>query len=208
MFGLNINGKYSPIVISSILAILMLLVGACGSRRPYVWVEELPQEKEEPGVFRIAVGDELRISVWGQPNISGEQTVRKDGYISVVLVGDLAVAGLTTQEAAREITKRLEGDIVQNVRVDVIVESAAPRYVTVVGEVTVQGKILLHPDDNLIDVIAQSNGFSDFAHKDQIYVLRVGANMQVVRFDFDRLTSCPKGGAHFQLQDGDIVIVD
>lgn len=192
------------------VAVLFSGFASCAAKRPHVWVEELPREESEPLQYRISPGNELMISVWGQEQISGRQLVREDGNISVVLVGDINVAGLTTEEAADAIAKRLEGDIVQNVRVDVSVVATVPQFVTVVGEVTTQGKIELLTHDNLIDVLAKSGGFTEFAHTDQIYLIRQTKKvaLQVIRFDFDRMTSCPNAGINFKLHDGDIIIVD
>lgn len=187
---------------------LLLLTGGCAAQRPFVWVEELPDDALAEAGYRISPGDELMISVWGQDQITGTQRVRKDGNISIVLIGDIPVAGLTTAEAAKLITGKLEGDIVQNVRVDVGVVTTTPSFITVIGEVATQSKIELAPDDNLVDVIAKSGGFTEFAKTDQIYVLRMDKQMQLIRFDFDRVTSCPNAGIQFKLRDGDIVIVD
>lgn len=189
-------------------AMATMLLSGCGVQRPYVWVEDLPASDSAPAEYRIAPGDNLTISVWGQTNISGNQKVRDDGNITVVLVGDLYVAGLTTTEAASKIAKQLEGDIVQNVRVDVWLTDASQRYITIVGEVSSPGKIELLPSDNLIDIIAKVGGFTDFSQTDEIYVLRNGEQMQIIRFDFDRMTTCPNAGINFALRDGDIVIVD
>ena len=193
-----------------LVAIWILGCPSCAVKRPHIWVEDLPKEETEPLQYRIAPGNQLMISVWGQDQISGQQLVREDGNISVVLIGDITVAGLTTEEAAKAIAKRLEGDIVQNVRVDVSVVATVPQFITVIGEVRAQGKIELLTHDNLIDVIAKSGGFTEFAHTDQMYVLRKknNENLQVIRFDFDRMTACPNAGISFKLHDGDIVIVD
>ncbi|MBN2530548.1 MAG: polysaccharide export protein [Deltaproteobacteria bacterium] len=192
------------------VGLLFISLFSCSVKRPHIWVEELPKEESEPLQYRIAPGNQLMVSVWGQDQISGTQLVREDGNISVVLVGDINVAGLTTEEAADAIAKRLEGDIVQNVRVDVSVVATVPQFVTVIGEVGTQGKIELLSHDNLIDVIAKSGGFTEFAHTDQMYVIRKKKNdeLQVIRFDFDRMTSCPNAGINFRLHDGDIVVVD
>lgn len=185
-------------------------IGGCAVRRPHVWIEDLPSAETESAQYRIEPGNRLMISVWGQEQISGEQLVREDGNISVVLIGDIHVAGLTTSKAAEKIANSLEGDIVRNVRVDVQVVAATPQYVTVFGEIEAPGKIELATHDNLIDIIARSGGFSQFAHEDQIYVIRSknSGEIQVIRFDFNRLTTCPNAGINFQLHDGDVIIVD
>jgi polysaccharide biosynthesis/export protein len=191
-----------------ILAIAAVLLCSCAVQRPFVWVEDFTQKEAGAEAYHISPGDRLMVTVWGQTDISGEQMVRADGSISVVLVGDIGVAGKTTEDAAKEIAKALEGDIVQNVHVDVSVLQAVGKYITVVGEVATEGKMELFPNDNLVDIIARSGGFSEFANTDQIYVLRMDKQMNLIRFDFDRLTTCPNAGIHFRLHDGDIVIVD
>lgn len=191
-----------------VFSILSLLLLSCGNQAPFVWVESLPQRIQDPPPYQIQAGDNIDVTVWNQPQISGSFVVREDGFITVPLVGDMLVAGLTTTTAARAIAAKLEGDIVQNVQVTVISTATAPDHVTVIGEVATPGQIVLKPGDTLLDVLATAGGLTEFADHDGIYVFRHEARFFRIRFDYERLTTSVKGGIRFRLQDGDVVVVE
>jgi polysaccharide export outer membrane protein len=190
-----------------IVLILGIAVQACAHTEPYTWVEDLTAAEQSTAQYRIRPGDELLVSVWNQVQISGTRLVRDDGFITVTLVGELAVVGLTTTEAAVLITKKLEGDILQDVRVNVAVASTAPATITVIGEVREPGQFELGATDSLITVLSRAGGLTEFA-KNSNYVLRKNSKNPRVRFDYDRLTTSPTGGMNFRLSDGDIVVVE
>ena len=48
--------------------------------------------------YTIGVEDVLRVMVWGEPDLDTTQKVRPDGRVTVPLVNDVHVAGLSTDE--------------------------------------------------------------------------------------------------------------
>ncbi len=68
--------------------------------------DEIPADGRRPE-YRIGVDDVLQVVVWSQPDLSMDLLVRKDGSISVPLVGNLRVEGLTIPELERMLTQRL-----------------------------------------------------------------------------------------------------
>jgi polysaccharide export outer membrane protein len=193
---------------SLIYLTVMAIVSACAPQMPYIWVEDLPKESDTQSDYHIEPGDELHIAVWDQAQITGNSVVRDDGKITVTLVGDIKVASMTTDEAAKVIAKRLEGNIVQNVRVNVVVVKTKPNFVTVIGEVKNPGKIELHNKDNLLDILSECGGFTEFARTNHIYLLRVTHRLQVIRFDYDKLIRSKNSGINFKLRDNDVIIVE
>ncbi|NIW80403.1 MAG: hypothetical protein GWN16_13535, partial [Calditrichae bacterium] len=63
-----------------------------------------PHPKPE---FTFGPEDLIKISVWGNEELTTEVPVRPDGYISFPLVGDIRVEGLTPQQLTKRITKKL-----------------------------------------------------------------------------------------------------
>ena len=194
---------------SHYLFIAIVLQISCAPKAPFIWVEDLPTEtSQKTPAYRIHPGDQVEVAVWDQAQLSGTHTVREDGFITIPLVGELKVAGTTPTEAAEAIKAKLEGGIVQDVRIVVISRATTPEYVTVIGEVQTPGQMVLKPKDSIVDLLAAAGGLTQFADKDSIYVLRQNASPSRVRFDYDRLTSCTRCGIHFKLQDGDVIIVE
>ena len=192
----------------SFFIVLLLSPLSCGPHIPFVWVDTLSIDEHKATPYVIEPGDSIEVVVWDQPQISGNYTVREDGYITVPLLGDLYVAKRTTEQTAKIIGEKLEGDIVQDVRVVAIARNTVPKFVSVLGEVGNPGQYTLKPGDTMLDVIAMAGGLTEFADKDSIYLLRRNSRTPRVRFDYDRLTSSKRGGIRFQLQNGDIIVVE
>lgn len=53
--------------------------------------------------YKIDVGDQLKVSVWKNPDLSISEPVRPDGKIAVPLVGDIMAAGNTPEQLADNI---------------------------------------------------------------------------------------------------------
>src|SRR6266481_728844 len=58
--------------------------------------------------YRIGVEDELQISVWHEPELSGGVAVRPDGMITLPLLNDIRVVGLTTKQLQNQLTEQLK----------------------------------------------------------------------------------------------------
>ena len=74
--------------------------------------------------YHIGIEDRLRISVWGEQELSMSVRVRPDGMITFPLVNDLLAAGLTTDQVKQEISRRL-ADYIREPNVTVIVEPSS-----------------------------------------------------------------------------------
>ncbi len=97
------------------------------------------QEPPKPEVIVLREGDSVRISFPGAPNLNTVQLIRRDGRITLPLIGEFPAAGLTPPDMEKELLK-LYGPQLQTKEVNVAVESAAfPIYVT--GAVLRPGRI-------------------------------------------------------------------
>lgn len=181
---------------------------SCRPTVPFVWADTFPIDERAIPPYRIQAGEEIEITVWDQPQISRTYIVRQDGYITIPLVGELHVAGLTPVETADAISAKLEGDIVHNARVAVILQRSITMYVSILGEVENPGQFVLKPGDTILDILALAGGLSEFAEEDSIYIFRHDAKIPRIRFDYDRLTTLKTGGIRFELQDGDVILVE
>src|SRR5687767_14256097 len=91
------------------LLIPLFCVG-CMPAGTFVWVEELPAADLLPEPDRIEGGDRISVLVWNQERLSGEFAVRGDGNVTLPLLGDVAVAGLTPVGTAQQVERRLAAD--------------------------------------------------------------------------------------------------
>ena len=61
--------------------------------------------------YRIGIGDMVRVSVWGNEDLTVTVPVRPDGMISMPLIGDVQAGGLTPEQVASSIETELSRDI-------------------------------------------------------------------------------------------------
>ncbi|HZI15094.1 MAG TPA: exopolysaccharide export protein EpsY [Myxococcus sp.] len=190
-------------------ATLLLLASACGGLGKYVWVDEY-QEKPPPqdSSYRIAPGDRLNIRVWGQEALTTEARVRDDGRISLLFLDDVEAAGHSPAMLSQQITTRLK-DYINNPVVTVALEESRPIKVTMLGEVGTIGALQIEPGAGLLQALAGAGGFTEYAHKDRIFVMRQEDGKPVrIRFDYEDLIHA-EGRAHtFRLRPGDVVVVE
>jgi polysaccharide export outer membrane protein len=115
------------------------------------------------GDYEVGPGDVIEVSVYGNDDLSRIPTVQTNGSISMPLIGEVQVAGLTVAEVQRKITNLLEKDYLVKPQVEVKVREYNSQYVSVVGEVNSPGRKPLRGRTRLIDLLSEAGGFKPTA---------------------------------------------
>ena len=135
---------------------------ATGARQS---AEILPSNS--PIILRIGTGDLLEISistVIGAPDVNCKARVSASGDITLPLVGSLAVAGMTAEEAQATIEKKYkDAEILKSPQVLVLIVEYASQGVSVLGEVLKPGIYPLLTSRRLLDLISQAGGVTPTA---------------------------------------------
>jgi polysaccharide export outer membrane protein len=157
--------------------------------------------------YRIGPEDMLAISVWKNEPMSRTVQVRPDGMISLPLIDDVLAAGLTPVQFRDVLAKRL-AEFIPNPEVSVIVTDVRSYKVSVLGEVVKPGRLELKSYTTVLDVLAQAGGFTQFATRSRIVILRpVGKTMKRIPFNYNKVVSSTGEEENVYLQPGDIVLV-
>jgi polysaccharide export outer membrane protein len=150
----------------AVLVSVTALLGACASERLESGPPAVPEEFATDKNYHIGVGDELKVQVWRNEELSGQVPVRPDGKISSPLVGDIVAAGLSTQELAKVITDKLT-QYVRNPEVTVIVTNPASadflRRVRATGAVRTPLSVSFRQGMTVMDLVLQAGGITEFA---------------------------------------------
>src|SRR5205823_5925411 len=141
----------------------------------------------DPGDYHIATGDLLFIRVYNQDAMSARDRVRQDGKVSLPLLGEVQAAGLTPRLLDEQLKARLKEFLATPV-VSVSVEETRGVSVSVVGEVSRPGQYTLERGAGVLEALAAAGGFTDFAHRDRIFVLRKRPVLNRIRFTFEVLS--------------------
>lgn len=156
--------------------------------------------------YRIGPEDLLDISVWKNPELSRTVPVRPDGKVSLPLVNDIRAAGLTPTELRQQLIDRL-AEFIPAPEVAVIVREVHSMKVAVVGSVKTPGRYELKSAATVLEMIALAQGFTDFASRDRIVVLRQ-ENGETTRIPFNyRKMAAGDEQANLIVQPGDIIVV-
>jgi protein involved in polysaccharide export with SLBB domain len=120
----------------------------------------------------IQEGDVLKVEFPGAPNLATEsQEVRRDGRISLPIIGEEIVAGKTPNELGAELTKKYASQIVSSEVVVNIVSSSAAFFVS--GEVLHPGKITPNRPITALEAVMEAGGFiTDQADTRAVVVIR------------------------------------
>ena len=174
--------------------------------------EMLKETSRSSQDFLLGPEDMLEVVVWRHQDLSREVVVRPDGMISVPLIGDVRVSGLTADELAQRIAARME-EFKESPMVSVHVKEVNSYSVYVLGEVTNPGKFQLKTYTTLLHAIALAGGFTEFASRNDIQVIRKSVNGNGTQGDmhipvrYDDLLDGEGEVGNFLLNSGDILVV-
>jgi len=175
--------------------------------------ELLPQKSQaNPGFgreeYRLGPEDVVEIFVWKEPELSRTVVVRPDGKISMPLITELVASGKTAAQLQTEITTKLR-QLVTDPVVNVIVKEINSPKISVLGEVRKPDVYSIKHKITVLDAIALAGGFTEFAKRDKVLVLRNGssAGQQRIALNLKRLLR-DGGGEVFYLEPSDTVYVE
>lgn len=184
----------------------LALVAACSSvSGPYVWVSSYRDQPPSADQI-IAVGDFVSVRVREDDKLTSRVRVRDDGKISLPLVDEVEVLGLTPTRVARRVEDRLKADhLFTTPHVSVTVEDSPS--ISVLGAVLRPGTYPLTPGSGVAEALASAGSLTEFAHRDRIFVVRRAPQPVRIRFTYRGLTGEDPSAIAFRLRAGDVVVV-
>jgi polysaccharide export outer membrane protein len=186
---------------------LLSCISACAVTPKYDYSQEPDPRKQE---YVIGIPDGLRITVWKNPELSGEARVRPDGTITLPLIGDIKAAGRTPQQLKNEILRLLSQFIKdENLVITVAVTDPNSYRFTVTGNVEHPGVFDSKYFVTVAHAIALAGGFNKFASPQSVVIVRIDKNGTVRRIpiDYNRVASGLHPEENLALIGGDTVFV-
>ena len=130
--------------------------------------------------YRIGPEDVLHVSVWDNPELTIDVTVRPDGKISFPLIKEIQAADFTPMELSDVISRNLE-EYIKDPHVTVIVTQTNSRKIFLVGNVLRPGSYLLRHDMTLLQALSLAGGFTTFASPRDMKLIRGAGGKQESR---------------------------
>ncbi len=165
-------GRYLKIV----LALLCAVIASASSLQAFA---------EED--YRLGGGDTVNIVVYGQSDLTTIARISQDdGTIAFPLIGEVAIASLSPEEAGRKIAKLLaKGRFLKNPQVALTVKEFQSQKISVMGQVNNPGQYPLRGESRVIDLFSQAGGLTKEA-ADMITVVKA-ENGKQVKYEIDLL---------------------
>jgi len=127
-------------------------------------LRELQKNKVMP--YRIGSGDRFNISIYGEPELTIKNgVVKPDGTLTISMVGDVKVSGMSINHAMDKISWKLKKYMEKPIVSLIPSEFRAQTY-TILGKINKPGNYMVHEQSRLLDTVADAGGFSIGIFKD------------------------------------------
>ena len=146
--------------------IVLLALMACGG--PAARLPVLANDVQS--TYLLGPGDSLRVTVFGESDLSGTFKVADNGMLVMPLVGSVAAAGLSLPDFQKKLVQQLSAKAVKSPDVTLQIEEYRPFFI--LGEVKNPGSYPYVPDMTVLTAVAIAGGFTFRASEDEVSVTR------------------------------------
>lgn len=122
--------------------------------------------------YQLGSGDKVRVTVFGEPSLSGEFYVTGSGKLSMPLVGEVKAEGLSVRQFQDSVEAALRDGYLKEPRVSVEVLNFRPFYI--LGEVTKPGTYPYTSGLTVQNAVATAGGYTYRADKGKVYIKHDG----------------------------------
>jgi polysaccharide export outer membrane protein len=126
--------------------------------------------------YVLGPGDKLRLTVYGETDLSGEFTIDGSGYARLPLIGQTRAAGYTARQLEQVIAGNLSRGYMKSPRVSVDISTYRPFYV--IGAVNRPGQYPYVEHMSAMNAVALAGGFNPSAVESVIFVRHEGSNKE------------------------------
>lgn len=127
--------------------------------------------------YQLGPSDQVRLIVYGEPDLSGEFAVNSRGQISLPLLGEIDAGGLSIEEFRQTVVAGLSEGYVVDARVAAEVIRYRPYYI--LGEVGEPGEYAYSAGMNVIKAVAAAGGFTYRANKSAVFIKRANSDQEM-----------------------------
>jgi len=167
-------------------------------------VSESRVNREETSDLPLTSGDLIDVRVYGEPDLSGSYRVSDNGGITMPLIGDLELSGLTLEEAQKQMAQRFrDGGFMRDPQITLFLKESAAGMISILGEVIKPGRYSLPGSPRLFDALSAAEGVTSRAGR-EITILHRNELQQVLELSSDTSNEARENIA---LQPGDTLIV-
>jgi polysaccharide export outer membrane protein len=153
--------------------------------------------------YEIGRLDVLEVRVWNDPKLTAVYDVRPDGMLSMPLIGEFPVDGLTVPQLTAIVKEKLTA-FIGDPEVNIQVVRFNSKHFTIIGGCAKQGETPLIGDVTVLDALANCGGFREFANTKKIKVYR---GKQEFKFNYKEVLQNKHMEQNILLQPGDRIVI-
>jgi len=146
---------------------VLALLASCAS--PSRRLPALPND-QVGAIYLLGAGDSLRITVFGEADLSGTFKISDNGALVMPLVGQVKAQGLSVPDLQKKLVSQLNVKAVKSPDVTIQIEEYRPFFI--LGEVKNPGSYPYVPEMTVLTAVAIAGGFTFRASQDEVSVTR------------------------------------
>lgn len=158
--------------LAMMLSAMALLAGCAGRGNdlPLQSASALGRDRVAPvdATYQLGVGDQIALTVYGEPDLTKTYAINPNGMIEVPLIGAVTAQGRTIDQLSTEIRTRLADGFLRNPSVAGAIMTYRPFYI--LGEVAKPGQYPFQTGMTLEGAIALAGGYSYRAQKNYVFI--------------------------------------
>ena len=137
----------------------------------------------DPGVlpgskaYKLDTGDKVKVTVYGEDDLSGEFDVDGSGNVRLPLIGQVRAAGLSLHEFEGAVEAKLANGYLVNPKVSAEVSNYRP--FTILGEVNKPGEYPFENGMTVLNAVALGGGYTYRADQNNVYIRRKGSQKEI-----------------------------
>ena len=195
------------------ISVIALFFSCAASNIPSVkslveYEKSRPPVAESVDTYLIGPGDVLSIDVRDEADLTKQVTVRLDGHITLPLLNDVDVVGLTCTELREKLTNKYKTYILKTIEILVTVVDSVNNKIYIDGQINAPGEYPLQKHMTILQAIARAGGLADFAKASDIRLIRkINGAEKPYRVDYNAIVSGNDLSQNVQLKPDDTIYV-
>lgn len=153
---------------AAMIGLGLAIVSACASAPAQTPPASAGGTVNASGEYRLGNGDGIKVTVFNEPNLSGNFNVDGQGSIAMSLIGEVKVQGLTIREVENLIATKLKDGYLRNPQVSAEMIKGRPFYI--LGEVNRAGEYPYTSGLTVMNAIAAAGDFTYRANRKKIMI--------------------------------------
>lgn len=168
--------RFKQIFVTLLLGLCVTACSTAGSREILSSGERYEVQTTEVADYRLGSGDQIKLTVFNEPTLSGEFAVAANGALSIPLVGDIVALDKTPVEIGKAVQSKLAEGYLREPRVSVEVIKFRPFFI--LGEVKAPGQYPYSSGLTALNAVATAEGFTPRAERKVAYIRRAGSTTE------------------------------